>query len=283
MENQTKHILQFTKASGAGNDFVIVDNMTGSLHADYSRLAVALCSRHFGIGADGLLVIEPSPRADFSMLYYNADGSYGAMCGNGGRCAARFAFLHNLAGTHLTFEALDHIYRAETVANGVKLHMKEPRDLQTNITLHLANSAYEATAINTGTPHAVIFVEDLKNLDVENLGRAIRFSKEFAPEGTNPNFVQRLDGNEIKLRTYERGVEAETLACGTGSVAAAIVSHIRFGIQSPVTVNVQSGEELRVHFKTSGDNFTDVILEGSAHILFEGKVIYDETSRRLGQ
>jgi diaminopimelate epimerase len=278
-----KYPLEFTKASGAGNDFVIIDDMLGGLKVDKPRLAVALCSRHFGIGADGLIVIEPSNQADFVMSYYNADGSYGGMCANGGRCAARFAFLAHIAGPEPSFEALDHIYQAEVTEDTVRLHMKDPTGLRTNIRLEFGNTLFVGTAIDTGSPHVVFLSDNIQSLDLARLGPLIRYSKEFLPDGTNVNFARRTTDNEIELRTYERGVEAETLACGTGSVASALVSHLLYGINSPIMVRVQSGEILRVHFNHDGNILTKIMLEGSAHILFKGQVEYDSISNSISR
>jgi diaminopimelate epimerase len=276
-----KYLLEFTKATAAGNDFVIIDDMSDRLRLDKSRLAVALCSRHFGVGADGLLIIGPSSRADFNMSYYNADGSSGGMCANGGRCAARFAFLRHITGPKTSFEALDHIYHAEVTEDIVRLHMKDPTDVHSDIRLQFGTTAFVGTAINTGAPHIVFLRDDLQSLDVAHFGPLIRHSKEFAPEGTNVNFARRVEGDLIEVRTYERGVEAETLACGTGSVASALVSHLHFGIDSPVAVRVRSGETLRVHFSHSERLLTKIMLEGSAHILFSGKTEYDSASNSM--
>jgi diaminopimelate epimerase len=266
----------FTKASGAGNDFVLINNITGDLRVDFPRLARAACDRHFGVGGDGLIVLEKSNRADFTMLYYNADGSFGGMCGNGGRCIARFALMEGVAGKRQRFEALDHIYDAEVGEKSVRLHMKTPVDLRTGLSFSVGGKQIQGTFIDTGAPHTVIFEEVLEDIDVVKIGSAIRHDPLFAPSGTNVNFARVRDGSTVEIRTYERGVESETLACGTGSVASALVSSDMHALKSPVAVTVRSGETLLVHFKGSTGTWTDIILEGSAHILFSGTMLYYE-------
>jgi len=275
------HEISFVKASGAGNDFVVIDNHDGHLDMDQARLARALCDRHFGIGADGLLVVEGCATADFHMQYYNADGSYGGMCGNGGRCIARFAFMKRLAPARMRFQALDHIYEAEILPEGVRLRMKDPRDYASGLQADIGSASFECRFINTGSPHAVVFVSDLESLDVQGIGRSLRFHRLFSPEGANVNFVHHQPGNAIAIRTYERGVEAETLACGTGSVASAAVAALELGLSFPVSVKVRSGEELIVDATKKGSRLTNVYLQGSADILFTGKILYDSTSGKI--
>ena len=276
-----QHIIEFTKVSGAGNDFVLIDNMEGRLDVDKAKLAVAVCSRHFGVGADGLLLLEPSQEADFFMRYYNADGSYGGMCGNGGRCVAHYAYLHEIARSPMRFMALDHIYQAEIVASAVRLKMKDPFDFRRAVTIHIGEQKLSAYFVNTGSPQAVIFEEAIDNVEVERLGRHIRYHKLFAPDGTNVNFVKTSSSGAIEIRTYERGVERETLACGTGAVASATIVALERGFASPIPVKVRSREELVVHFRASSNKITDVFLEGSAHLLFAGKLTYDAAAGEL--
>jgi diaminopimelate epimerase len=268
--------ISFTKSSGAGNDFVLVNTITGDPGINFERFAVAVCDRHFGVGGDGLLVLGKSNRADFTMLYYNADGSSGGMCGNGGRCIARFAFMEGVAGKNQRFEALDHIYDAVVGEESVRLHMKDPVDFRKGLLFSPGGEHMKGAFIDTGAPHAVIFEGDLEHLDVMKFGRAIRRDPRFGPVGTNVNFVRIRDGSTVELRTYERGVESETLACGTGSVAAALVISDLHALSSPVTVAVRSGERLDVHFRKTGESWTDIFLEGSAHMLFNGKLLYHE-------
>ncbi len=273
--------LHFTKMSGAGNDFVVVENMNGELLCNKDALAVALCSRHTGIGADGLLVLERSPRADFFMSYYNADGSYGGMCGNGGRCVARYAYVSGIAGPDMIFEALDHLYAAQVVGNDVRLQMKDPSHFTNGIRLSDSLLTVDGDFVDTGAPHFVIEQRSLDNVDVSTIGRTIRFHSAFAPQGCNVDFVERLHDGVVAIRTYERGVEAETLACGTGCVAAAVVLSRRYGWHSPVTLRVRSGEEVRVYFRYDKEDWSDVFLEGSAHFVFRGALLYDTETRTI--
>jgi diaminopimelate epimerase len=268
--------ITFTKASGAGNDFVLVNNITGDPGINFERFAVAVCDRHFGVGADGLIILGKSSRADFTMLYYNADGSSGGMCGNGGRCIARFALKEGVAGKNPRFEALDHIYDAEVGESSVRLHMKDPADLRRGLVFSPGEKQMKGAFIDTGAPHAVIFEDNLAGLDVTKFGSAIRHDPRFGSPGANVNFVMIRNGSTVELRTYERGVESETLACGTGSVASALISSDMYALTSPVTVAVRSGESLFVHFRKTGATWTDVFLEGSAHMLFEGRLLYDD-------
>lgn len=275
--------IAFTKASGAGNDFVVVNNFAGDLHVDYAALARAVCDRHFGVGGDGLLVVEKSSRADFAMQYYNADGSSGGMCGNGGRCIARFAQVAGIAGPRQRFEALGHVYDAEIGPTTVTLRMKDPGPLRTGLKVTVAGTTHEASFLDTGAPHVMIFAKDPEQTDVLGIGRGVRHHADFQPEGTNVNFVRRTGPAAIELRTYERGVEAETLACGTGSVASALVAAASFGIGSPINVRVRSGEELTVHFRGAPGAWTDVRLEGSAHLLFSGTLVFQTDPPKIRQ
>lgn len=275
-----ERFIRFTKMSGAGNDFVIIDNMDESLAVDKTKLARAVCSRHFGIGADGLLLLEPSAKADFFMRYYNADGSYGGMCGNGGRCIARYAYLNGYASDRLTFEALDFLYTAEIVGGVVRLQMKPPADFRFDVAVPTSAGTFTGHFVNTGSPHFVCEAGEMDADDVQKVGREIRFNEIFQPEGCNVNFITR-SRNALSIRTYERGVEAETLACGTGSVAAALIAASLYHLPSPIQLNVRSGEELKVHFQKQEDAFVHVVLEGSAHFVFAGTCVYDTESGAL--
>lgn len=272
--------VRFVKMSGAGNDFVVVDEIRQEIHCDKSKLAVSLCAQHTGIGADGALFIEPSEKADFFMRYYNADGSYGGMCGNGGRCAARYAYLAGFAHAVMTFEALDYIYTARIVKTNVSLRMKDPSFIQSR-SVRVADRKIDGVFIDTGSPHFITETADLDGYDVVHDGKHIRFAAAFAPNGCNANFVELLDDTTARIRTYERGVEAETMACGTGCVAAAVALAQKYNLPSPVRLKVRSGEELRVYFQRANDRFTHVYLEGSAHVLFTGIVTYDTETNAL--
>lgn len=274
-----KHTLNFIKASGAGNDFIVLDAVSQALPPNLVALARALCSRSFGVGADGLLVLEPSDQADFAMRYFNTDGSFGGMCGNGGRCAAMVAYRLGWTGPKLVFRALDYDYAAEVNEGLVSLHMRDVTGTRRIPPSGLGKLVKtESMYVDTGAPHVVLFTEDIEGIDVMVLGRQIRYHSAFAPGGTNVDFVQVMNKSAIVLRTYERGVEGETLACGTGSVASAIASVVELDCLEPVDVRVRSGERLRVSFQRREDIFTNIVLEGSAHILFRGNVLYDDIS-----
>jgi diaminopimelate epimerase len=269
--------LAFTKMSGAGNDFVVIDNRDGVVQ-DGPGMAKIVCERHFGIGADGLLLLEKSKKADFRMMYYNADGSYGGMCGNGGRCIAKFAVANGIAGSQHSFEALESVYKASITGENVELSMKDPSGVRTGIMLPTSMGTIECSYIDTGSPHVVILLKDdtpghpgLSSIDVERVGREIRHHKEFAPYGTNVNFI-KVDGrNRLRIRTYERGVEAETLACGTGSIAAAIVAMELGLVRNPVEVTVKSDHVLTVDVaKDLMGRYTGVKLKGPARSVFTG-------------
>jgi len=273
--------LQFLKCSGAGNDFVVIDNMDASIRSPQADLARALCSRPFGIGADGLLVLERSDRADFGMKYYNADGSYGGMCGNGGRCIAMVAHKKGYGGTSLHFDALDHVYEAEIFSDSVRLHMKNPLGLRLGCDIRVAGGTQAYTYVDTGSPHVVVFENNLASTEVVKRGKELRFHDRFKPAGTNVDFVQVQSASSIEVRTYERGVENETLACGTGSVAAAVVAALVKKCRPPIEVHVRSGESLRVDFNLNNPGISEATLQGSAHILFEGCALYDSDSRKI--
>ena len=264
--------LSFTKMNGAGNDFVVLDNRDGSL--DLSREQIALlCNRQRGIGADGLLAVEEAESgADFRMRYYNADGGEAEMCGNGARCFARFA--NQVSGgafEKMRFETIAGVIGAEFEGDQVRIELSEPYDLELDTDLAVDGELLAVSSVNTGVPHAVVFVEDLELVDIRRFGSAIRHHDHFAPAGTNANFVQVLAPDHIAIRTYERGVEDETLACGTGMVACAIIHHDLNDGERPIKVDVRGGETLEVSFrKTRDGDFRDVRLFGPAEFTFTG-------------
>jgi diaminopimelate epimerase len=264
--------LNFTKMNGAGNDFVMLDNR--ALRHSLDREAIArICDRHRGIGADGLLAVEPAADgADFKMRYYNADGGEAEMCGNGARCFARYA--SRVAGKNgrVTFETLAGVIGADLVGENVRIAMSPPHSFAPGTELLVADEKLTVHFLNTGVPHAVVFVSDLKNTDIVRLGRAIRRHEHFAPKGTNANFVGELPGGGIAIRTYERGVEDETLACGTGVCASALIFSRLTGARSPVSVAVRGGDTLLVGFEPDGEGWKNVTLTGPADFVFEGTV-----------
>ncbi len=269
-------MIEFFKMSGSGNDFILIDNRKGTLAVgDVVEFVKSVCRRKVSAGADGLIIIEPSDRVDFRWRFFNADGSEVEMCGNGGRCAARFAYLMGIAGEKMSFETVAGIIDAEVHGDVVKLRLTDPRDLVMNDQIQIKNQTLFVHSVNTGVPHVVYFVRDPDGFDVFNTGRAIRYHEHYQPAGTNANFVTVLDDHTLRVRTYERGVEDETLACGTGSVASALIAAREELVVSPVDVRVQSGELLRIYFEMTPDGFAKVYLEGKAKVVYQGK-LWDE-------
>jgi len=262
--------LTFTKMNGAGNDFVMVDNRNLTYALDQAAIA-RLCDRHRGVGGDGLIAVEPAAQGgDFRMRYYNADGGEAEMCGNGARCFARFAGKLTGKSDKLTFETPAGVIGAEFVGDHVRLAMSAPHSFADGVELLAADEKVKVYFLNTGVPHAVVFVEDLEKTDIVRIGRALRYHAHFAPKGTNANFVQELPGGGIAIRTYERGVEDETLACGTGVCASALIFARLTGARGPVSVRVQGGDTLQVGFKDDGEGWKNVTLMGPADFVFEG-------------
>jgi len=265
--------IPFVKMSGSGNDFILIDHREPFLKED--RLVDFIrkvCRRRISVGADGLILIEPSKKADFKWRYYNADGSEAEMCGNGGRCAARFAYLKGIAGPSLKFETLAGILSARVDGKKVKLEMTKPFGLKLDETISIEGEKQTFSSINTGVPHAVLFVEDLEGLDIVPIGRAIRFHSFFAPSGTNADFVRLEKSSQLSVRTYERGVEDETLACGTGVVASALVAAFKGMVKSPVSVKTKGGEILTVHFEMEGKEVKRILFEGDVDIIYEAEM-----------
>jgi diaminopimelate epimerase len=265
-------MLRFTKMNGAGNDFVMLDNRAGELRLAPGEIA-QICDRHRGVGADGVLVLEPAANgADFRMRYYNADGGEAEMCGNGARCFARYA--SRVAGPmeKLSFETPAGVIGAELQGDLVRLEMSEPTDLRLGITIPLPERQIAAHFVNSGVPHVVVPVDDLDNVDVRGLGSAIRRHDLFAPKGANVNFLKERGSRQIAIRTYERGVEDETLACGTGVVASALIFAAMKNVDGPISVLVRGGNELHVGFAKAGDQFHQVTLTGPAEFVFEGTI-----------
>ena len=263
--------LEFTKMNGAGNDFVMVDNRDGSRSLERDQIA-RLCDRHRGIGGDGLIAVEGTPELP-RMRYYNADGGEAEMCGNGARCFARFAarLLDQNEGT-LSFMTQAGMIAAELLGDQVRLLMSEPHSLQLAHSLQVTGTEIEVHSLNTGVPHAVTFVSDLELTSVVETGRALRKHQRFAPAGTNANFAQVLAPGSLAVRTYERGVEDETLACGTGVVATALIHHLLTKAPSPISVQVRGGDTLKVGFILENGHPSAVTLMGPADFVFEGTV-----------
>ena len=267
--------IAFEKMSGAGNDFVIIDNRTlGISPAEQADLARKICRRMFSVGADGLIFIEESTKADFGWNFYNADGSVAEMCGNGSRCAARFAYRHKIAGKKMKLETLAGIVEAEICEEDVvvRVKMTQPHDFRLDISLELGDEKRAVGFVNTGVPHAVIFVND-EDIPVKTWGRRVRFHELFQPKGANANFVKVLADGRLKVRTYERGVEDETMACGTGAVAAALFASMQKGMDSPVEVITSGGEMLTILFDLhDGPVAENVYLQGPTRLICTGNL-----------
>jgi diaminopimelate epimerase len=265
-------MLRFTKMNGAGNDFILFDNRTGDIDLDRHQIA-HLCDRHRGIGADGVLLLEkPTNRSDFRMRYFNADGGEAEMCGNGARCFARFADKVGGQKEKISFETPAGVIFAELKGDLVTLRMTEPTDLRFNVDLPMAAENKIVHFVNSGVPHVVIPVAKIEDADVRRDGAAIRYHKMFSPNGTNVNFIEKRGPNKIAIRTYERGVEDETLACGTGIVASALIFAASEDCEGPVTVLARGGDELQVGFEKLDTGFRNVTLTGPAEFVFEGTI-----------
>jgi len=268
LEPVRKRRFEFTKMVASGNDFIIFDNRRSNLK-NGAEIASRLCSRTEGVGADGLIFVEQSKRADFKMRIFNPDGSEAEMCGNGIRCAALYkkkksSIIATMAG----------FLKAELKGDAVRIKMTTPENLQLNVNLDVDGRFYQVNFVNTGVPHAIYFVENIEATNVRLLGRLIRYHRQFEPAGTNVDFVKIGDPDTLMIRTYERGVEAETMACGTGSVAAALIYHHKF-LQTDgrfiIDVQTKSQEVLKVYFTYSDNTYKNVWLEGRARIVYKGE------------
>ena len=270
--------LTFYKMSGSGNDFIIVDNRAGIINIEnLNQFVASICRRKHSVGADGLILLEESGRADFKWRFFNSDGGEVEMCGNGGRCAARLAYLKGIAGRSLSFETKAGVIRAEVNDGQVKLEMPQPSTPELDNSLEVEKETFTVDSITVGVPHVVIWVSDLEASPVFRVGQAVRYHQHFAPDGTNVNFVKQLTDGTFAIRTYERGVEDETLACGTGSVATALIAAAKGIASSPAVLHTRGGEALKVYFERSGDNFLSVFLEGEARVIYEGKLWKEAT------
>ena len=259
--------------AGGGNDFVVIDNRAHKI-ADASELARKICTRALSVGADGLILVEGSARATFRMRYWNSDGSVGAFCGNGTRCAARFAFMNVIAGKKMTIETDAGIVAAEIGEGGhVTISLPPPYAFRAQRPLVVGEQTVRGSSIVVGVPHYVIFLRsDLWFQDIAPLGRLIRQHRDLQPDGANVNFVVVRDSQAIEVRTYERGVEAETLSCGSGVVASAVTSALFGKVKSPVSVQTRSGSTYEVSFSIEDGHAEDVRLRGDARIIYRATI-----------
>ncbi|MBC7689658.1 MAG: diaminopimelate epimerase [Aquabacterium sp.] len=257
-------IVELYKYQGTGNDFVILDNRDNEYSLLTTKQIKHICNRHFGIGADGLMLLNKKDSYDFEMVYYNADGKESSMCGNGGRCLVKFAYHRGIVKTSYHFKAIDGSHWAEIDSDGiVRLQMQ-------NVSAVAYHTSY--AVLNTGSPHFIKFAPEVADIDVVATGSGIRYSKEFAPEGINVNFVETTNEDTIFVRTYERGVEDETLSCGTGVTAAALLSAHNDSGFNKVKVKTPGGQ-LSVEFdKTDDQHFKNIWLCGPAEFVFKTQV-----------
>ena len=265
--------LPFTKMSGAGNDFVVIDNRSRRFDLSPAQIE-KLCDRHFGVGADGLLAVEPpsDASADFRMRYYNADGGEAEMCGNGARCFARFVqAMPRAHADRVRFSTPAGLIEGAYIGSDVRVNLTAPTDIRLSQRADFGWGEIEYHFMNTGVPHVVLEVPDAEKVEIVPHGRAIRRSPIF-PRGTNVNFVQVVDSKNLIVRTYERGVEDETLACGTGVTAAALLVHLVRGFALPLRVKVRGGDVLSVGAQAQGESFSDVTLTGPAVESFSGEI-----------
>ena len=270
MKDFGKDPLPFTKMAGGGNDFVMIDNRSRRV-ADPVELTRRICTRRLSAGADGLILIEPSDRATFRMIYYNSDGSRADFCANGTRCSARFAFVNGIAPEHMTIETDAGLIGGDVATDGtVTLALPSPRNFRAQRPLTIGSEQVRGSSILVGVPHYVLFLtDDLWSRDIVPLGRAIREHRDLVPDGgANANFVRVRGPHDIEVRTYERGVENETLSCGSGVVASVTTSALFDRVQSPVSVLTRSGITLKVSFTRNGEEIRDLRLTGDARIIY---------------
>ncbi len=266
--------IPFWKMHGAANDFIVVDDRSLSFPAQDRSWLRSIMARHTGVGSEGVLLIQPSTRSDFRMRFFNPDGGEVDMCGNGARCIARLAHELGVASEKMSFDTGAGVVRAEIQGDHVRLTMTTPTDWRLNRSLTIEGRSYAYHFVNSGVPHAVVEVADLAAVDVQRVGAAIRYHADFAPKGTNANFIQVTGPDSLHLRTYERGVEAETPACGTGIVAAGLLAGRSGRVQTPVQVVPASGDTLVVNYRLTADGAEDVTLYGPAAHVFRGELEY---------
>lgn len=261
--------IAFSKMTGLGNDFIFINNVDGKYNNIINNIIKnipKLCKRAISIGADGLVIIEKSKLADFSWKFYNSDGSIAEMCGNAARCAAKYAYLNGIADKKMSFETIAGIINAEIINELlVKAELTKPWGLEVDKNIIVDEIEYNISIINTGVPHVVVFVDNVDDVNVQILGSKIRNHKKFTPKGTNVNFCKVLNEHSIIIRTYERGVEGETLACGTGALASAIISNERNMTTYPIEVTTRSGGIIKIIYEGSS-----YYIEAEARLVYRG-------------
>lgn len=265
----------FAKYTGCGNDFILFDNRQKNFPISHPGLIQRLCHRQLGVGADGILLLEPSlnPQADYCMRIFNSDGTEAEMCGNGLRCFIKWLETCGLKGPNYCIEVMHQLYKGSLVDAQVCIDMKNPSEGQWNIPLSFKEKFFQAHFLCTGVPHVVIFVDHIDQVNLHELGPYLRYHPLWQPQGTNVTCVEQIEPQRLKVRTYERGVEAETLACGTGAVAAALaVAYQNHLAKSPLLLETKLGEELSVGFVRQQNLFSHITLTGPAQAIFEGEI-----------
>ncbi len=264
--------IEFYKISGSGNDFIIMDNRDSSIELSPDKIH-KICERKMGVGGDGLILLNKSSKYDFKMQYFNNNGFEADMCGNGGRCIVLFAKMNGIInGNETIFNSKKGVHKAYIKDNNIiRLQIEKPQFFKRNMTIKVSERKFTGDFLNTGVPHFVTVLSDVENIDVINIGREIRNNSIFGEQGTNVNFISK-QGDLILIRTYERGVEDETLACGTGSVAAAISASLNMNITSPIKIKTISGEILNIDFDK---NFDNIYLEGRVSPIYKGQLLLD--------
>jgi len=266
--------IPFWKMHGASNDFVMVDDRDQTFPVNDREWIAHIGARRTGVGCEGIILIQPSKKSDFRMRFFNPDGSEVEMCGNGARCVARLASEIGAAPSTMTIETIAGELRAEARGDTVRLWMTSPKDWRMNKKLQIEDASLGYSFVNSGVPHAVVLVDNLKTFDVKKFGALIRYHKDFAPAGTNANFITVTGPNSLAIRTYERGVEDETLACGTGMTAAGLVAGKLGLCKGPVRITCASGDTLEIGFTLTDDGAKDVTLTGPAVHVFTGNLTY---------
>jgi diaminopimelate epimerase len=263
--------VKFTKMHGAGNDFIMIDDRALEFPLENRSGLAAIGARHTGVGCDGIILVQPSQTADFRMRFFNPDGGEVEMCGNGARCVARFARDIGAAGDQMAFDTVAGLLRADVRAGEVTINLTEPKDWRMDQSLMVDGVEHRYNFVNSGVPHVVIEVDDLQALDLQRLGAAIRYHEDFAPAGTNANFIRITGPDSLELRTYERGVEGETLACGTGMAACALTAGRAGKVTAPVKVTCAFGDVLTIGYDMGDEGASNVTLTGGAEYVFEGQ------------
>ncbi len=263
--------LSFSKYSGCGNDFILFNNLAGQFPAQDSNLIRRICHRQLGIGADGIILLEKAQKGDFRMRIFNSDGTEAEMCGNGLRCLMQFIREQGYKDNEYSIQTMHRQLRVKLKNDQVEMEMGSPSNVSWDVPVEISNKKYRVDYLDTGVPHAILFVEDVARINVNKEGSEFRYHSAFSPKGANMNFVE-LDGNRLKLRTYERGVEQETLACGTGAAAAVIAAVKKHQLKLPVQVEFRSGDTVEVDFKEKNGRIEEVIQTGPANKIFHGVI-----------